>query len=98
MGMQFLIKVTEYHYSKRSLFSEPEQICLGRYYHIPNVRVCISVNGMKKKLTLAITSKPEVIELSYCLCVFLATRPFTWQHSFTPCDLDLEVLSTFEKL
>ena len=44
-----------------------------------------------KTLTLAISFKPEVIELSYCNCVFLATRPFTWYHNFLPCDLDLEV-------
>ena len=51
-----------------------------------------------KTLTLAINFKPEVIELSYCICVFLVTRPFTWYQNFLPCDLDLEVWSNFEKL
>ena len=51
-----------------------------------------------KTLTLAITLKPEVIGLSYCTCVFLVTRPFTWYSNFWPCDLDLEVGPTFEKL
>ena len=49
-----------------------------------------------KTLTLAISFKPEVIELSYCICVFLVTRPFTWYHNFWPCDLDLEVWPTFK--
>ena len=35
-----------------------------------------------KTLTLAITFKPEEIKLSYCTCVFLVTRPFTWYHNF----------------
>ena len=35
-----------------------------------------------KTLTLAITFKPEEVGLSYCTCVFLVTRPFTWYHKF----------------
>ena len=35
-----------------------------------------------KTLTLAISFKPEVIKLSYCICAFLVTRPFTWYHNF----------------
>ena len=42
-------------------------------------------------LTLAITFKPEVIGLSYCTCIFLVTRPFTWYHNFCTCELDLDV-------
>ena len=49
-----------------------------------------------KTLTLAITFKPEVIGLSYCTCVFLVTRPFTWYHNFWPCDLNLEVWPTLK--
>ena len=49
-------------------------------------------------LTLAITFLPEVVGLSYCTCVFLVTRPFTWYHNFWPRDLDLELWPTFEKL
>ena len=37
-----------------------------------------------KTLTLAMPFKPEVIELSYCICVFLVTRPFTRYHNFYP--------------
>ena len=51
-----------------------------------------------KTLTLAITLLPEEMGLSYCTCVFLVTRPFTWYHSFWPRDLDHEVWPTFEKL
>ena len=51
-----------------------------------------------KNLTLAITFKPEEIGLSYCTCVFLVKRPFTWYHNFWPRDLDLEVWPTCEKL
>ena len=51
-----------------------------------------------KTLTLAITFKQEVISLSYCTLVFLVTRPFTWYHNSWPCDIDLEVWPTFEKL
>ena len=40
-----------------------------------------------KTLTLAITSKKEVIDLSYCICVFPVTRPFTWYHNFWPWSL-----------
>ena len=50
-----------------------------------------------KTLTLAISFKPEVVELSYCICVFLVTRSFTWHHMFLHCDLGLEVWPTFEK-
>ena len=49
-----------------------------------------------KTLTLAITFKPEVIGLSYCTCVFLVTRPFTWYHNFRPYDFNLEVWPTCE--
>ena len=35
-----------------------------------------------KTLTLATTSKPEAIDLSYFIRVFLMTRPFTWYHNF----------------
>ena len=35
-----------------------------------------------KTLTLAITFLPQVVGLSYCICVFLMTRPFTWYHNF----------------
>ena len=46
-----------------------------------------------KTLTMAITFKLHVEEigLSYCTCVFLVTRPYTWYHNFLPCDLDLKV-------
>ena len=37
-----------------------------------------------------------MIGLSYCTCIFLMTRPFTWYHNFWPCDLDLEVWPTCE--
>ena len=47
-------------------------------------------------VTLAITFLAEVMGLSYCTCVFLVRRSFTWYHNFLP--LDLEVWSTFEKL
>ena len=53
------------------------------------------VRGANAILTLAISFKPDVIEFSYCICVFLVTRPFTWYHNFL---LDLEVRPTFEKL
>ena len=48
--------------------------------HSPSVRV--GVCALTKTLTLAITFLPEVIGLSYCTCVFLVTRPFTWYHNF----------------
>ena len=51
-----------------------------------------------KTVTLAITFLPEVMRLSYCTCVFLVTRPFTWYHNFWPHELDLEHWPTFEKL
>ena len=51
-----------------------------------------------KTLTLAITFKPEVIQLLYCTSVFLVTRPLTWYHKFWPCDLNLELWPTFQKL
>ena len=39
-----------------------------------------------KTLTLAITFKSEMIRISYCTCIFLVTRPFTWCHNFyAPC-------------
>ena len=62
------------------------------------VTLTLKFDLLWKTLTLAITFKPEVIWLSYCTCVFLATRPFTWYHNFWPCDLDLELWPTFEKL
>ena len=37
-----------------------------------------------KTLSLAITFLPEVIGLSYCTCIFLVTKPFTWYHNFCP--------------
>ena len=43
-----------------------------------------------KTLILAISFKPEMIELSYCICVFLVTRPFIWYHNYWPCDLLLK--------
>ena len=51
-----------------------------------------------KTLTLAITFLPEVRGLSFCICIFLVIRPFTWYRKFWPCDLHLEVWPTFEKL
>ena len=48
--------------------------------------------------TLVITFKPEVIGLSYCTYVFHMKRPFTMYHNFLPCNLDLEVWHTLEKL
>ena len=51
-----------------------------------------------KTLTLAITFKPEVTRISFWTCVFLVTSPFTWYHNVWPCDRDLEVWPTFEKL
>ena len=35
-----------------------------------------------KTLTLAITFLPVEVGLSYFTCVFLVTRPFTWNHNF----------------
>ena len=35
--------------------------------------------------------------LSYCTCVLLVTRPFTWYHNFWPSDLDLGSLTFFWK-
>ena len=40
-----------------------------------------------KTLTLAITFFSYEIGPSYCTCVFLVTRPFTWCHSLWPHDL-----------
>ena len=36
----------------------------------------------EKTLTLAITSIPWEVGLSYFTCIFLMTRPFTWYHNF----------------
>ena len=72
----------------------PEWACLTL---LPSVSAS-ALDVWTKTLTLAITSLPKVIELSYCRCVFLVTRPFTWYHNFWPRDLDLEVWPTFEKL
>ena len=41
-------------------------------------------DALTKTLTLAITFLPEVIRLSYCICVFLVTIPFTCYHNFLP--------------
>ena len=63
---------------------------------LPSASASASVSVVwTKTLTLAITSKPEVIDLSYFICVFFVTRPFTWYHNFWPSDLDLEVWPTF---
>jgi hypothetical protein len=51
-----------------------------------------------KTLTLAISFEWQVIGLSYFTCAFLMTRPFYWYHNFLPCDLDLEVWPTSQKL
>ena len=51
-----------------------------------------------KTVTLAITFKPLKIKLSYFICVFLMTGPFTWYLNFWPCDLHLEVWHIFEIL
>ena len=40
-----------------------------------------------KKITLAIVSLPEEIELSYIICTFPVTRPFHGYQKFWPCDL-----------
>ena len=50
--------------------------------HSPGVGVRVSVCAWTKTLYLAITFLPEVLGLSYCTCVFLVTRPFTWFHNF----------------
>ena len=50
-----------------------------------------------KTLTLAITFEPKKIRLSYFTCVFLVARPFCWNLTFLPCDLDLFFWPTFEK-
>ena len=56
---------------------------------LPSVSASTSA-AWTKTLTLVITFKPEVIGLSYCTCVFLVTRPFTWYHNFLPCALTLK--------
>ena len=70
--------------------------CPGSLCHSPTV--CVRVCEWPKTLTLAITFLPEEMRLSYCICVLLVTRPFTWDQIFWPHDLDLEVWPTFEKL
>ena len=64
----------------------------------PSVGFSVGVCAWTKTLTLAITFKLLKIKLSYFICVFLMTRPFTWYHNFWPRDLDLEVWPTSEKL
>ena len=71
--------------------------CPGSLCHSPSVGIRVGVCAWTKTLTLAITFLPEVIGLSYCTCVFLVTRPFTWYHNFWPHDLDLEVWPTLDK-
>jgi hypothetical protein len=51
-----------------------------------------------KTLTLAISFEWQVIGLSYFICVFLMTSPFYWYQTFWPCDLNLEVWPSFQKL
>jgi hypothetical protein len=51
-----------------------------------------------KTWTLAISFEWQVIRLSYFIYVFLMTRPFYWYQHFWPCDLDLKVWPTFQKL
>jgi hypothetical protein len=51
-----------------------------------------------KTLTLAISFEWQVIGLSYFICVFFMTRAFLWYLNFWPCDVDLEVWPTFQKL
>ena len=71
--------------------------CPGSLCHGPTVSVRVGVCAWTKTLTLAITFLPLKIELSYFICVFLMTRPFTWYHNFLPCDLDLELWPFFFK-
>ena len=69
-----------------------------KYVRGANVIALLSaLAAWKKALTFTISFKPEVIELSYCICVFLLIRPFTWYHNYWPCDLYLEVWPTFQK-
>ena len=49
-----------------------------------------------KTLTLAIYFLSFEIKLSYLACVFLMTRPFQWYHKIWTCDLDCDLLPTFE--
>jgi hypothetical protein len=49
-------------------------------------------------LTLAISFEWQVIRLSYFIYFFLMIRPFYWYQNVWPCDLDLEVWPTFQKL
>jgi hypothetical protein len=57
-----------------------------------------SLIHFSKTLKLAISFEWQVIGLSHFICVFLMTRHFYWYQSFWPCDLDLEVWPTFQKL
>ena len=60
------------------------------------VTLTLKFELLLKTLIFAIIFVPEVIELSYCTCVLLVTKPFTWYCNFLPCELDLGVLTTFE--
>jgi hypothetical protein len=57
-----------------------------------------SLTHFSKTLTLAISFEWQVIWLSYLISVFFTTKPFYWYQIFWPCDLDLEVWHTFQKL
>jgi hypothetical protein len=74
----------------------------SRYFYALSIRGHIvfgqSVCPYAKTLTLAISLEWQVIGLSYFICVFFMTRPFYRYRILWPCDLDLEVWPTFQKL
>ena len=69
----------KYEYESTFLASRDKYVQVANVVALPSASV-----SWTKTLTLAITSKPEVIDLSYCTCVFLVTWPFTWYHNFLP--------------
>ena len=62
------------------------------------VTLTLNFDVLFKNFTLAITFKSEELGLSYCVCAFLVTWPFTSFHNIWLSDLDLEVWPTFQKL
>ena len=39
---------------------------------------CFPIDTLLNTLTVVITFFPDVLGLSYCKCIFLVTRPYTW--------------------
>ena len=66
------------------ILSEPGRMSGGaNVIALPSASASASaLAAWTKTLTLAITFQPLKIELSYLICVFLMTRPFTWYHNF----------------